>query len=347
MWMMSRRSGTKGAGSIRRAVGVLAAALLLPGALGACGTSPAQGSGTTLTHVTIAMGYFPNIQFAPFYVAQSKGYYRKAGLNVTFRSGIEPDMVALLTSGKVQFANVGGDEVLEAGAQGRPVRYVMTQYSRFPTAVFSLAATGIRRASDLRGHSIGVPGTYGASYVGLLALLDAVHLSTSDVAIKTIGFSQAQTLAAHKVDAAVGYATNDVVQLTARGTAVNEIDVYRYANLASAGVVTTNAEIRQHPALVRAFVAATLHGLRDTIAHPAAAYRVSVQAVKEIGAQPAVQRAVLRRTIDFWKPEPGHPLGWVNPAIWSRTARVLYQFHQIPRPVQAARYYTERFVPGR
>jgi NitT/TauT family transport system substrate-binding protein len=299
-----------------------------------------------LTSVTIALGYFPNIQFAPFYVAESKGYYRQVGLDVTFRSGIEPDVLALLSSGKAQFAVAGGDEVLEAGAQGRHVRYVMTQYSRFPTAVFSLKSAGIREPRQLRGHSIGVPGTYGASYLGLLALLRAVGLSTSQVDVKAIGFTQASTLAAHKVDAAVGYATNDVVQLTSRGTPVNEIDVYKYANLAAAGVASSDSEINRHPGLVRAFVQATIRGMRETLAHPAEAYDISARVVTEIKAQPSVQHAILSRSIEFWRPEPGHPLGWVDPAIWQRTADALYRFHQIPRPVKAAPFYTNRFVAG-
>lgn len=322
------------------------AAMLMIVAMAGCGTAGTQPLAPGLTPVTIAMGYFPNIQFAPFYVAQSRGYYRQVGLSVTFRSGIEPDVITLLSSGKAQFAVAGGDEVLASGAQGRRVRYVMTQYAKFPTAVFSLPPAGITSPAQLKGHSIGVPGTYGSSYLGLLALLQVAGLSTTDVNIKTIGFTQATTLAAHKVDSAVGYATNDVVQLTARGTAVNEVDVYKYANLAAAGVVTSDAEISRHPGVVRAFVEATLHGLRETITRPAEAYRISARTVSEINAQPVVQHAVLARSIDFWRPEPGHPLGWIDPAVWKRTADALYRFHQIAKRVQPGLFYTNRYVMG-
>lgn len=338
-----------GVGQILRRLikaGRVPATMFLLAPLAACGTAASQGpaSQAALTPVTIAMGYFPNIQFAPFYVARARGYYRQAGLNVTFRNGIEPDVLALLTSGKAQFAVAAGDLVLAAGAQGRQVKYVLTQYARFPTAVFSLKQTGIRTPAQLRGHSIGVPGTYGATYVGLLSLLKSAGLSTRDVTIKTIGFSQAQIVAAHKIDAAVGYATNDVVQLTARGTAVNEIDVYKYANLASAGVVTSDAELSRHPGMVRAFVRATVRGLQETIAHPGEAYRISATEVTEIKAQPKVQHAVLARSIDFWRPEPGHALGWIDPRIWTLTARDLYRAGQIAEPVQASRFYTNRFT---
>ena len=34
--------------------------------------------------VTIAMGYIPNVQFAPYYVAVEKGFFRDEGIDVTF-----------------------------------------------------------------------------------------------------------------------------------------------------------------------------------------------------------------------------------------------------------------------
>src|SRR6478672_8253108 len=58
------------------------------------------------TKITIALGYDPNIQFAPFYVALNKGYYKAAGLDVTFKHGIVPDLIKLLGAGSegVNFA---------------------------------------------------------------------------------------------------------------------------------------------------------------------------------------------------------------------------------------------------
>ena len=47
--------------------------------------APAPASG--LTEVSVVMGYIPNVQFAPFYVAESKGYFAEAGLKVKFNWG--------------------------------------------------------------------------------------------------------------------------------------------------------------------------------------------------------------------------------------------------------------------
>lgn len=320
---------------------VVCLAILLSGC-GAKKAAPSSGPATA----TLAMGFFPGVQFAPFYVAQARGYYRKAGLNLRFRYGIEPDILRLASTGKVDFANAGGDEVLAAAAQGLHVRFVMSQYARFPAALFSLASTGITSPAALRGHTIGVPGKYGASYVGLLALLEKAGVPQSAVTIESIGFSQSQSVSRHKVDAAMGYANNEPILLKSQGLAVNEIDIYRYANLAGAGLATGNTEIAKRPAVVRALVTATLHGLSDTLRDPNAAFRITEAAVPSIKAQAKVQRAVLMRTLDFWRAEPGHPLGWVDPAVWNMTARYLYQFKQIPHPVSPGQFYTNTFVPA-
>src|SRR5262245_21407162 len=64
---------------------ILPTLLLLPllGVLAACGAGTSGGTGN-LTPLTVGLTYVPNIQFAPFYVADAKGYYRDAGLKVSF-----------------------------------------------------------------------------------------------------------------------------------------------------------------------------------------------------------------------------------------------------------------------
>jgi len=54
-------------------------------ALSACGSTSAAGQTSSLKPVTIGLTYVPNIQFAPFYVADALGYYKDAGLKVTLR----------------------------------------------------------------------------------------------------------------------------------------------------------------------------------------------------------------------------------------------------------------------
>jgi len=80
------------------------------------GSSCAAPSPAAPDRITLAMGYIPNVQFAPFYVAAARGYYRAAHLAVTFDYGFAPDLLRQVGVGKVAFANADSDAVISARA---------------------------------------------------------------------------------------------------------------------------------------------------------------------------------------------------------------------------------------
>lgn len=338
-------SGSPDNGVRRRSLALIGI-VALAGSIGlnACGkASTSTGHGPKpLTAVNISMGFVPNIQFAPFYVAVKRGYYRRAGLTVHFNYQTEPDALTLLSNRKVDFVDSGGDEVLSAGARGLRVLYVMTQYSRFPSALFFLKSKHFRSVPDLRGKTIGVPGQYGASYYGLLALLARNRVPKRSVHIETIGYTQVISVDTGKVDAAMGYAPNEPVELRSEGKPVGEFDVYRWANIAGAGLATSDWMIQHRARIVHGFVQATLRGLRYTLRQPGKAFALSKSSIPRF-TNPGLQRRVLDRAVAFWRPA-GVSLGRMDPRVWKLTARLLLQFKQIPKPVNASSYYTNRFV---
>src|SRR6266852_7360968 len=196
--------------------------VLLSLGLASCGgasnsNSAGSSTATPLKNVSIGLGYIPNIQFAPFYVAQEKGYYKAAGLNVTFHHGFVNDLIGSLVLGHDTFVFATGDEELVARSKNLPVVNVATIYQRYPVSLIVPANSSIHTLADIKGHTIGEPGQFGATYVGLLALLYHAHLSVSDVHLQAIGFTQVQALLTHRVDAVVGYSNNEPLQLRKQG----------------------------------------------------------------------------------------------------------------------------------
>ncbi len=295
-----------------------------------------------VTQVKLAMGYVPNVQFTPLYVAKERGYFAAEGINVTFDYGMETDLLKLLGTNQLQFVIGSGDQVALARAQGLPVRYVLNWYQRFPVCVVSLAGSGINKPADLVGRTVGIPALEGASYIGWRALLNAVGIAPDKVNLQVIGYTQAASLTQKRVDAAVCYVMNEPVQLQAAGQQLNVLYLDAYTNLPSNGLITNDQTIKEHPELVQGMTRAFLHGLRDTIADPDAAFAIAKKEVPSLsGENEALQRAVLTACIKYWQ---GEPLGKSDPASWRSEVDLLRQLNLLAAPVDPESLYTNEYI---
>lgn len=300
--------------------------LLLSILFAACGspapatTSPGSSS-TSLTNVSIGLGYIPDVQFAPFYVAQSKGFYKEAGLNVSLNHGIVTDLFGEMMAGKDTFVFAGGDDTLVARSHSLPVVNVATIYPSYPISLIVPDASAIKSLADIKGHTIGVPGKYGSTYVGLLALLHAVNLTEKDVKLESIGFTQVAALKAGRVDAVMGYTNNEPLQLRRLGLPVRTFDVPNYQPMVSNGIVTTEQTRSSSPALVRAFVQATIKGLNYVLSNPSDAVQISKGFISGMNVTQATEE--LNATLPIWKSNGQHPLGYNDPATWQAMAQFM------------------------
>ncbi len=323
-----------------RKIVVLVMALSL--GLAACGSKPAAATGT-LVHIKLPVGYIPNVQFAPLYVAIDKGYFKQAGIEIEFDYSLETDAVSLVGANNLQFAVVSGEQVLLARAQGLPIVYVCAWYQQYPVAVVSKVEQGIKTAADLRGKRIGLPGLFGANYIGLDAILFSAGLTEKDVTLDSIGFNQVAALAADKDQAVSVYTTNEPVQLAAQGYKLNEIRVADTLELASNGIITNEQTIAKDPDLVRRMTSAFLKGLADTIANPDEAYKISEKYVPNLNQQnQTIQKEILSRTIELWK--TSH-LGLSDPQAWQNMQGTLLKMGLLKKPLDVGKAFTNQFVP--
>jgi len=293
--------------------------------------------------VRLLLPFRPDVQFAPFYVAMEKGYFSAEGLNVTFEHLPENDAVALVGNGEAPFAVVSGEQVLLARAQEIPVVYVLAWWQDYPVAVAYPVESDIQSIEDLVGKKIGIPGLFGASYIGFRALISATGISESDLTLDSIGYSQVEAMLAGQEDAIVIYANNEPVQLEAQNFPVKLFKVADYVHLSSNGLISNEEIIANNPALVRSMVAATLKGIEDTIEDPEAAFEISKGFVEGLDqADQEVMLQVLKESILFWQADQ---LGRSNPEAWENMDSILFEMGLLESPLEVQEAFTNSFLP--
>jgi NitT/TauT family transport system substrate-binding protein len=322
---------------------VLSIFLLAAFVLSACGNTTSQFTETSeLTKIRLPMGYIPNVQYAPFYSAVKQGFFEEEGLEIEFDYSFETDGVALVAANELPFAIVSGEQVLLAREQGLPVVFVLSWYHDYPVGIVSKAEQNITHPSQLAGKKVGIPGLFGASYVGLRALLHAGGLSEEDIILESIGYNQVEALTADQVDAAVIYVTNEPIQLAAQGYEINVIPVADYALLASNGIITNETVLKENPELVRRMVDATLRGINFTSVHTDDAFENSKIFVEGLAqADQGVQRAVLEASVALYQLEP---LGYSDPAAWENMEALLLDMELLSAPLDLEAAYSNDFA---
>jgi NitT/TauT family transport system substrate-binding protein len=316
--------------------------LILTACSNITGPQPDGGTTTPLTKIRLPMGYIPNVQYAPFYVADGLGIFKDAGLEVEFDYSPETDGVALVGANELQFALVSGEQVLLAREQEIPVVYVLGWWQDYPVAVSAKKELQINEPADLKGLNIGIPGLYGASYIGLRALLSAANLEEADISLESIGFNQVEALVSDQVEAVVIYANNEPIQLEKLGYEVDTIRVADYLSLASNGLITNEETLRENPELVRKMVQSVLKAVELSINDPDGAYSISMDYVEGLDqADRQVQMKILESTIEFWEAEK---LGYSDPQAWRNMQEVLINMGLLSGELDLEQAFTNQFL---
>lgn len=298
--------------------------------------------------ISLPVGFVPNVQFAPLYVALEKGFFDEEGIELTLDHNMEIDTVALVGAGKIPFGVCSGEQVLLGRNQGLPITYIAEWYQQYPVGIVSLKDKNLTTVADLRGKRVGIPVLSGASYIGLEALLQEADLTDQDLALEAVGYTQAELLATDRIDAAVIYTTNEPVQLEALGYEINLIRVADSLPMVSNGLITNEATIAANPDLVTRMTRAFVKGLAYTREHPEEAFAICLERVDNLKDAPnvALQQRVLEETIKLYEPEDGRPLGSSDLLSWETMDSVMRTMGLVTAEIDLTKVFTNDFLPG-
>ncbi|MFV0426850.1 MAG: ABC transporter substrate-binding protein [Beutenbergiaceae bacterium] len=326
----------------RRGIGLVVAGLALAVAVPAC-TDPTPGAPDA--EVTIGLTYVPNVQFAPFYLAQQRGYFEDEGVAVTLRHhGESEDLFGAMAADLEQLVVAGGDEMLQAVSAGEDVVSVATLYQEYPVTLIVPDDSAVNSPSDLADMTIGIPGPFGETYFGLLAMLSANDLSRSDVTIESIGFTQQAALAAGHVDAVMGFVNNDVPQFQATGLPVRVVET---GDLPLVGIsLGTTSHMRNYQAeTLSGVLRAVGRAIADISAEPDLAVDATEQQIPGTVTddQRAIMTEVATATVALYGPT-GDGWGEQDDQRWQAMASAMHDLGLLAGAVDAEVAYTNDFV---
>lgn len=298
--------------------------------LAACGTGPGTDQDDPSTDdraaLTIGLTYTPNVQFAPFYVAEQQGYFEDAGVDVTLRHhGASEGLFTAAISGEEDLVVAGGDEMLQAVAEGADLVATATLYQAYPGVLIVPADSPITTVQDLPGHTVGVPGEFGETWFGLQVLLDSLGNESDQVQVETIGFTQVGALVSGEVDAVMGFVNNEPVALAQQGTPARAIGLHEEVPLVGISIIATGQSLQESPNEVHAITAAVLRAVADIVADPAIAVEAAGQYVPDLDTDDARTNALA--TMEATVPLYGRndQIGAIDKERWAAMAEFMVE----------------------
>jgi NitT/TauT family transport system substrate-binding protein len=326
------------------------ALLLVALLVAACspGTTTTQPSPSAeLRHVTLLLGFRPDVQFAPFYVGQRDGYYADVGLDVTIEFKQAPDVQRLVADGQAEFGVADATDVMIARTSGIPVVYVSTLYERFPVAIIGRKGEVPSDPKGLAGKTIGTPGKFGSSWHALLALLSAGGLTPNDVRIREYPqFNQADGLANGDVQLITGFRNNEPLRLDAQGIAVDTLTIDKIAPLPGPGTIVGQTLLDSDADLVRRFAQATARAQQAVIDDPEAGLDAAKASVPAIADDLATARAVLKAPAELWAGEGGFAGGAIDLSRWREAYAIMKRLGFIDGSVPVEQMIAPTIVGG-
>jgi NitT/TauT family transport system substrate-binding protein len=278
-----------------------------------------------------------------YFVALDKGYYKAAHLDVDIVRGQgSADAVKQVAAGTAQIGFADAPALILARANDQvPVKMVAVIYDKAPHAIFALKESGIKTPKDLEGRSVAdaaassIPRMFPA--YAKAAKIDGSKVKWTVVSSDAI----AATLALGRADA-VGYYTISEALLK-KSTGKNDLVVLTYADAGldfySNGIIADEKLIASNPDVVKRFVSATLHGLRDAIANPEEAAKILNKHQRQIDVD--IGTAETKAVAQLVR-KPVEKAGQIELARMQNTVDIVTQSFTLKQPVKAA----DVFVPG-
>ena len=278
--------------------------------------------------VTVQLKWLPQAQFAGYYVALAKGYYKAEGLDVTIKPG-GPDISPVQV-----IAGKGADVVvnwmpdaLAAREAGVPLVNIAQVFNKSGLMLTCKKSSGVTKPADLKGKTLGV--WFGGNEYPFLNWMAKLNLKPdTDIKVLKQGFN-VDPLLQNQAACISTMIYNEYWQVVDAG--VKEADLitffYEEQGVASLedGLYVLESNLKD-PAFVKRmakFLRATFKGWNDAVKNPTEAAKIVVKADTSGRAKESVQKRQMENVAKLISTAGTPKMGYLEPAAYERTVKVL------------------------
>ena len=324
--------------------GIAAAAALLV----ATGAASAQ-----TTDVKFALDWALQGNHAMWTMAADKGHFQKEGLNVATDRGFgSGDTVVKVASGAydIGFGDINALVPFNAQNPDRRVKAVFVVFDQSLSAVITYRNAGGTAPKDLAGKTLAAPEAE-ASRLMFPAFARANGVDASKVSWQAVTPQLRETMLAQKrVDGITGFVSTSVFNLRAAGIDPNTLLVMRYndfgVDILGNALLVTEATIQKNPKMIEAFVRATVAGMKDLIADPAAGMAQLKKRDPLLNESLEAERWAMVRDLVVLTPHvKANGFSQIEPARLEATVRTVGEAYNVADKIKGADVYTDRFLP--
>src|SRR5438046_2038836 len=207
--------------------------------------------------------------FGPIQLAQGKGYFTAAGLEVSFavgRGGV--DVAKQVGAGNAPLGGIVADGPIMVRGNGVPVKIVAVFGGKGFMQLVVREDSGIDKPADLKGKTITVMSYQDTTFYALLGLLASAGLTQNDVNIQSVGPTGVWQFVAEGKSVGMAGVPDWIPPVQAAGVKVRVIPTEDYFPHMAQAIAVSDDMIKQKPEMIRKFVKAALRGMKDIMDNP-------------------------------------------------------------------------------
>ena len=299
---------------------------LVAAVLAVCGVTASVGA-YAADKVTVQLKWLPQAQFAGYYVAQAKGYYKEAGLDVTIKPG-GPDIspVQVIAGNQADVVVNWMPDALAAREAGVPLVNIAQVFNQSGLMLTCKKASGVSSPKDFKGKTLGV--WYGGNEYPFLNWMAKLGYKEGDIKILKQGFN-VDPLLQNQAACISTMVYNEYWQVVDAGIKESDLVTFFYEKEGVAsledGLYVLESKLKDPAFVARMgkFLKATFRGWNDAVKDPAGAAKIVVAADMSGSATEKVQKRQMENVAKLITTASTPKMGYLEPAAYERTVKVL------------------------